>query len=100
MVKSPNTERSRPIFVGRHRPLTPVYKHGGLFLSALPRQALHEATGNCSDDDDAHKQGRGHPDDQGEEEQVSSWRRNPEMDVKNHLYTIKDFYQLILLSNI
>lgn len=47
---------------------------GGLFPSTLPRQTLHEATGNSSDDDDAHKQGRGHADDQGDEEQVSNWR--------------------------
>lgn len=49
-----------------------------LFLSALPRQTLHEAAGNRRDDDDAHKQGGGHPDDQGDEEQVFNWRGNRE----------------------
>lgn len=43
---------------------------------ALPRQALHEAAGDRRDDDDAHEQGGGDADDQGDEQEVSSWGRN------------------------
>lgn len=90
MFKSLNTERSRRVFLGRRRPLSSAFCDssqtfsgaGRLFSSALPCQTLHEATGNCRDDDDAHEQSGGHPDDQGDEEQVSNWRGKPERQVE------------------
>lgn len=90
MFKSLNTERSRHVFLGRRRPLSSAFCDsvqtfsgaGRLLSTALPCQTLHEATGNCRDDDDAHEQSGGHPDDQGDEEQVSNWRGNPERQVE------------------
>lgn len=45
-----------------------------LFRGALSSQSIHEATGYRGDDDHAHKQGRGHAHNQGDEEQVGRCR--------------------------
>lgn len=113
MLKSLTTEWSWLVILGCRRPvfcaafcasLQTFCGAGRLLPSALPRQTLHEATCNSRDDDDAHKQGRGHPDNQGDEEQVSNWRGNPERHVEGFRgRTCGElcFYQLILqLSNI
>lgn len=113
MFKSLTTEWSWPVFLGCRRPvscaafcasLQTFCGAGCLLPSTLPRQTLHEATGHSRDDDDAHKQGRGHPDNQGDEEQVSNWRGNPERQVEGFRGRMSGelcFDQLILqLSNI